>query len=161
MKPWVALGVDTYTIEREGMPLSSLRLYCEKWREQLGGAEQVSWGILRLHKREGSSVCAATFVELTPHRIARTQEPCTSSTAQRGQLPAHIQVHLNDSGELFKYTCARGCKLKTKRLDLAMQHNCQVRPATYARWWGRVFAAPFHTLTPLSLSHPYALPAQA
>lgn len=36
-------------------------------------------------------------------------------------------MHLNDSGELFKYTCAHGCKLKTKRLDLAMQHNCQVR----------------------------------
>ena len=51
------------------------------------------------------------------------QEPCTSSSAK---LPEHIQVHLNDSGELFKYTCTlqAGCKLKTKRLEVAMQHNC-------------------------------------
>ena len=51
-----------------------------------------------------------------------TQEPCTSSSAK---LPEHIQVHLNENGELFKYTCAHGCKLKTKQLEVAMQHVCQ------------------------------------
>jgi len=143
----VAQGVDTYTIERDGMPLSSLRLYCAKWSEQLGGTEQVCVVGCGGCGCCGVVVCAAVAVwwcaavaavwwwcaavcvwdVLTPapRLLLPAQEPCTSSTAQR-KLPAHIQVHLNDTGELFKYTCKlqAGCKLKTKQLEVAMQHNC-------------------------------------
>ena len=117
--------MDTYTIEREGMSLSSLRLYCEKWGEQL---RRQRAGVVLCELCVVVCVLCAVCCVLTPPPASSsvvactTQEPCTSSSAK---LPEHIQVHLNENGELFKYTCAHGCKLKTKQLEVAMQHVCQ------------------------------------